>query len=62
MFKIIRSKEQRKAAVVAKTSDINVDDLMNNTRRQASRQLRKETREYITDKINELATESKKIM
>jgi hypothetical protein len=39
-------------------SEINGDNL-NNVRREASRYFRNEKREYLKDKINELATDSK---
>jgi hypothetical protein len=39
-------------------SEINGDN-MNNVRYEASRQFRNKTREYIINKINELATKSK---
>jgi hypothetical protein len=38
-------------------SEINVDNL-NNVRREASRYFRNKRREYLKDKINELATNS----
>jgi hypothetical protein len=38
---------------------MNSDDL-NNVRREASRYLRNKEKEYLKDKINELATNSKK--
>jgi hypothetical protein len=41
------------------TSKINWDNL-NNIRREASRHFRNKKREYLKDKINELATNSKK--
>jgi hypothetical protein len=39
-------------------SEINVDDLKN-VRREASRYFRNKKREYVKDRINELATNSK---
>jgi hypothetical protein len=39
-------------------SEINVDNL-NNVKREASRHFRNKKREYLKDKINELATNSK---
>jgi hypothetical protein len=48
MLKILRSKE---------TSEIN--DKINNVRREASRHFRNKKMEYLKDKINELATNSK---
>jgi hypothetical protein len=39
-------------------SEINGDNL-NNVRREASRHFRNKKREYLKDKINELATDSK---
>jgi hypothetical protein len=57
MVKIIRSKEQAKWQWLQEPSEINEDN-QNNVRREASRHYRNKKREYLKDKINELATNS----
>jgi hypothetical protein len=57
MVKVIRSKETSETAVVTNSSEINGDNL-NNARLEASRHFRNKKREYLKDKINELATNS----
>jgi hypothetical protein len=58
MLKFIRSKEKAKFQLLEDPSEINGDNL-NNVRSEASRYFRKQKREYLKDKINELATNSK---
>jgi hypothetical protein len=58
MFKIIRSKETVKLQLLQDPSEINGYNL-NNVRSEASRHFRNKKREYLKDKINELATNSK---
>jgi hypothetical protein len=50
--------DQRKLQWLQDLSEINEDNL-NNVRREASRHFRNKKREYLKDKINELATNSK---
>jgi hypothetical protein len=56
MLKIIRPKETSQIAVV--TGEINMDNL-NHIRRETSRHFRNKEREYLKDKIDGLATNSK---
>jgi hypothetical protein len=58
MLKIIRSRKQAKLQWLQDPSGINGDNL-NNVRREASRYFRNKKREYLKEKINELATNSK---
>jgi hypothetical protein len=58
MLKIITSREQAKLQWLQDPSEINGDNL-NNARCEASRHFRNKKREYLKDKINELATNSK---
>jgi hypothetical protein len=58
MFKIITSKETAKLQWLQDQSEINGDNLKN-ARREASRHFRNKKREYLKDKINELATNNK---
>jgi hypothetical protein len=57
MLKIIRSKETSQTAVVMASKRKKWDNL-NNIRREASRHFRNKRREYLKDKINELARNS----
>jgi hypothetical protein len=57
MFKIIRSKETSQTAVVTRSNRKNGENL--NTRCEASIHFRNKAQEYLKDKINELATNSK---
>jgi hypothetical protein len=59
MLKIIRSEKQSELQSLQNPSEINRDNL-NNVRREASRYFRSIKREYLKDKISELATKSKK--
>jgi hypothetical protein len=58
MLKIIRSEETAKLQWLQDPSEINGDNL-NNVRLEASRHFRNKNREYVKDKINDLATNSK---
>jgi hypothetical protein len=58
MLKIIRSKETARLLWLQNPSEINGENL-NNVRCEASRQFRNKKREYLKDKINEPATNSK---
>jgi hypothetical protein len=58
MLKIIRSIKPAKLQWLQDPNEINGDNL-NNIRREASRHFRNRKREYLKDKINELATNSK---
>jgi hypothetical protein len=58
MLKIIRSKETSQAAMVTGSKKISGDNL-NNVKREASKHFRNKRREYLKDRINELATNSK---
>jgi hypothetical protein len=58
MFKIIRIKETSQTAVVTGSKQKNGDNL-NNMRHNVSRHFRNKMQEYLKDKINELATNSK---
>jgi hypothetical protein len=58
MLKIIRTKKQAKLHWLQDPSEINRDNL-NNVRHEASRHFRNKKREYLNDRINELATNSK---
>jgi hypothetical protein len=58
MLKIIISKKQGELQWSQNSIEINGDDL-NNVRREASRHFRNKKREYLKDKISELATNSK---
>jgi hypothetical protein len=58
MLKIIRLKKQAKLLWLQNSSEINGDNL-NNVRCEASRYFTNKKREYLKDKINELATNSK---
>jgi hypothetical protein len=60
MLRIIRSQETCQLQWLQDPSKINGDNL-NNIRREASRHFRYKKREYLKDKINELATNSKYI-
>jgi hypothetical protein len=57
MLKIVRS-NQAKLQWLQDPSEINGDNL-NNVKREARRYFRIKKREYLKDKINELATNSK---
>jgi hypothetical protein len=59
MVKIIRPKGTSQIAVVTGSSEINGDNL-NNIRCESSRHFRNKKRGYLKDKIDELATNSKK--
>jgi hypothetical protein len=54
----IRSKEKAKLRWLQDLSEINGDNL-NNVRREATRYFRNKKRDYLKDKINELAMNSK---
>jgi hypothetical protein len=56
--KLLDQREQAKLQWLQDPSKINGDNL-NNVRREASRYFRNKKREYLKDKINELATNSK---
>jgi hypothetical protein len=58
MIKIIRQNETSQIAVVTGSKRINGDNL-NNIRHETSRHFRKKQRQYLKDKIDELATNSK---
>jgi hypothetical protein len=58
MLKIIRSKKQAKFQWLQDPSEINGDNL-NNVRHEASKHFRNKKREYLKEKINDLATNSK---
>jgi hypothetical protein len=53
--KLLEQRKQSKLQWLQDPSEINVDNL-NNVRREASRHFRNKKREYLKDKINELAT------
>jgi hypothetical protein len=55
---LLHQRNQAKLQWLQDPSEINGDNL-NNIRRKASRHFRKKKREYLRDKINELATNSK---
>jgi hypothetical protein len=55
---MITSRKQAKLQWFSDPSEINGDNL-NNVRREASRHFRNNWREYLKDKINELATHNK---
>jgi hypothetical protein len=55
---LLDQRKQAKLLWLQDTSEINGDNL-NNVRREASRYFRNKKREYLKDKINELATNSK---
>jgi hypothetical protein len=59
MLKIIKPKKQAKLQWFQDPSEINGDNL-NDVRCEASRHFRNKKREYLKDRINELATNSKK--
>jgi hypothetical protein len=56
--KLLDQRKQAKLQWLQDPSEINGDNL-NNVRREASRHFRNEKREYLKDKINDLATNSK---
>jgi hypothetical protein len=56
--KLLDQRKQTKLQLLKDSSEINRDDL-NNVRREVSRHFRNKQREYLKDKINELATNSK---
>jgi hypothetical protein len=56
--KLLDPRKQAKLQWLQDPSEIN-GDILNNVRREASRQFRNKKREYLKDKINELATNSK---
>jgi hypothetical protein len=56
--KLLDQKREAKLQWFQDPSQINGDSL-NNIRRESSRHFRNKTREYMKDKINELATNSK---
>jgi uncharacterized protein YaaR (DUF327 family) len=58
MLKIIRPRKQAKLQWLQDPIEINGDNL-NNIRRKRNRHFRNKTREYLKDKIDELATNSK---
>jgi hypothetical protein len=58
MLKIIIPREQAKLPWLQDLSEINDNNLIN-VRSEASRHFRNEKREYLKDKINELAIKSK---
>jgi hypothetical protein len=58
MLKIIRPKETSQIAVVTGSNRINGNKLKNK-RRESSRHFRNKKRQYMKDKINELARSSK---
>jgi 5-methylcytosine-specific restriction endonuclease McrBC GTP-binding regulatory subunit McrB len=58
MFKLLHQRKQAKLQWLQDTSQINGDNL-NNIRQEASRHFRNKKREYLKDKINEHATNSK---
>jgi hypothetical protein len=55
---VLHRRKQAKLQLLQDQSEINGDNL-NNVRREASRHFRNKKREYLKDKINELATNSK---
>ncbi|PNF42200.1 hypothetical protein B7P43_G06780 [Cryptotermes secundus] len=59
MLKIIRSRKQAKLQWLQDPSELNGDNL-NNIRCKTSRHFRNKKREYLKDKIDELAMNSKK--
>jgi hypothetical protein len=59
MVKILDERKQAKLQWLQDPSEINGDGV-NTVRREASRHFRKEKREYLKGKINEVATSSKK--
>jgi hypothetical protein len=59
MLKLLDQKKQAKLAWLRDPSEISGDNL-NNLRREASRHFRNKKREYLTDKINDLGTNSEK--
>jgi hypothetical protein len=56
--KLLHQRKQAKLQWLHEPSEIKGDNL-NNVRREASRHFRNKKREYLKDKINELATNSK---
>jgi hypothetical protein len=56
--KLLDQRKQAKLQWLKDPSEINGDNL-NNVRHEATRYLRNKKREYLKDKINELATNSK---
>jgi hypothetical protein len=56
--KLLEQRKQAKLQWLQDPSELNGDNL-NNVRREASRHFRNKKREYLKDKINELATNSK---
>jgi hypothetical protein len=58
MLKIIRPKETSQIVVLYDPSEINRDNL-NNIKHEISRDFRNKKREYLKDKTDELATNSK---
>jgi hypothetical protein len=56
--KLLDQKKEAKLQWLEDPSEINGDNL-NNVRREASRHFRNKKREYLKDKINELATNNK---
>jgi hypothetical protein len=57
--KLLDHRKHAKLQCLQDPSEVNEDNL-NNVRREASRHFRNKKREYLKDKINELATNSKK--
>jgi hypothetical protein len=57
--KLLDQRKQAKFQWLQDASEINGDNL-NNVRREASRYFRNKRREYLNEKMNELATKSKK--
>jgi hypothetical protein len=58
MLKIIDQRKQDKLQLLQDPSEINGDNL-NNVRREASKHFGNKKREYLKDKINELATRTR---
>jgi hypothetical protein len=58
--KLVDQRKQAKLQWLQDPSEVNGDNL-NNVRREASRHFRNKKKEYLKDKINELATNSKNI-
>jgi hypothetical protein len=57
--KLLDQRKQAKVQWLHYPSEINGDNNLNNVRREASRHFRNKKREYLKDKINEFATNSK---
>jgi hypothetical protein len=55
--KLLDQRKQAKLKWLEDPNEINVDN-MNNVRREASRYFKNKNREYLKDKMNELATNS----